>query len=839
MRPILKAAASIKRCTGIGKSFGAARAGGEPLAASLALNAITRPLVAESHVYSQSPFRPRILVTAELDEASLEALRASGEVSYEGYREAMRMLTGDDLVDTLQGFQVFVTEIDVVDAESLRRLADLRVVVSCRGNPVNVDITACTAYGIPVIRTPGRNADAVADLTVAFLLMLGRKLPQAGQFLRDPALEAGDMGRMGQAHFTLQGMEMWRKTVGLIGLGEVGRRVAARLKPFGTRLLVCDPYVSPEEAVLCGAEAVGLEQLLKESDFISLHAAVTDETRGMVGAEQLALMKRGAFLVNTARAALVEEQALAAALQSGQLGGAALDVFAVEPPGADHPLLALPNVIATPHVGGNTLEVSAHQGAIVVEELRRLTSGEAPRHVMNREAMQGFAWSGPRRVPSEQALEGLRVSAAPAVSDLEIQAKPERPPAASPPELPGKKKEGGLFAGLRRRKGETMEPRETPTQGGNVRAVLERILRRFVEKVASDEATRSFAAGKQVTMYFVLNDIGLDFYTAYQDGTVRADLGEPPGKKDVTLRMSADLLDGMFTGRTNATRAAMGGKLSFSGDTMKAMSLQRIQKDLTRLYSEARAEIGDPGDLTRVGQPSRAEGAKKPPVPAAIPLQEKPTLVEETDPRQEIIAVLTELYNSGLITGTGGNISLRIPGRENEVWITPSQVFKGSLGPEHLVRVDLEGNPLDPDAPSASSERFVHCAILRRRPDVEAVVHSHAPESTTMALAGLPFLPISTEAVFVGEIPRVPFIMPGTTELADQVAAALGDGVAVLMQNHGLVVAGSSLRRAADVTEIIEQTAKKIVACAMMGKQPPVLPEDLVAKLKEVGKLMV
>jgi autoinducer 2 (AI-2) kinase len=402
-----------------------------------------------------------------------------------------------------------------------------------------------------------------------------------------------------------------------------------------------------------------------------------------------------------------------------------------------------------------------------------------------------------------------------------------------------KKKAGGLFAGWRRKKEEMMEPKETSSQAGDVRAVMERILRRFVERIAGDSAMKAFAAGKQVTMYFVLSDLGLDFYTAYQDGAVRAELGEPPGKKDVTLRMSADLLDGMFTGRTNPTRAAMGGKLSFSGDTMKAMSLQRIQKDLTRMYSEARAEIGDPGDLTKVGPQAQAPEAKRPSAPLAAPVVARPIAAEENDPRREVIAVLTELFHSGLITGTGGNISVRIPGHGHEVWITPSQIFKGSLRPDHLVRIDLEGNPLDPDSASASSERFVHCAILRRRPDVEAVVHSHAPEATTLALAGLPFLPISTEAVFVGEIPRVPFIMPGTTELAEQVAAALGDGVAVLMQNHGLVVAGSSLRRAADVTEIIEQTAKKIVACAMMGKQPPVLPEEVVAKLKDVGKMMV
>jgi autoinducer 2 (AI-2) kinase len=390
---------------------------GEVIAQGHALRALAQ--VGARSVGAASQPRPRILASADLDAEALASLRALGEVEYASYRQVGRLLLGEKLVEALAGFHVFVTEIDLVDAKSLLALPELRVVAACRGDAVNVDAEACAKLGIPVLHAPGRNADAVADLTLAFLLALARKLPDAITYLRDPALEAGDLAAMGRAYATLRGRELWCKTVGLVGLGAVGRKVAERLLPFGVELLVFDPWLPPEAVIRAGGEPVPLDALLERSDFVSLHAAVTDASRGLLGAAEIARMKKGACLVNTARAALVDEQALAAALVSGQLGGAALDVFSVEPPGADHPLLHAPNVIATPHVGGNTAEIGAHQGRIVCDDLARLLRGEPPRHVVRREALGGFAWSGPRRAIDDATREWLLARPAPSLTDLQ------------------------------------------------------------------------------------------------------------------------------------------------------------------------------------------------------------------------------------------------------------------------------------------------------------------------------------------------------------------------------------------------------------------------------------
>jgi ribulose-5-phosphate 4-epimerase/fuculose-1-phosphate aldolase len=209
-----------------------------------------------------------------------------------------------------------------------------------------------------------------------------------------------------------------------------------------------------------------------------------------------------------------------------------------------------------------------------------------------------------------------------------------------------------------------------------------------------------------------------------------------------------------------------------------------------------------------------------------------------SDVRDEMCAIIDELYRHNLMTPTGGNVSARTRDNPNHAWITPKGLFKGQLTPDVMVRVDADGSPVHPSGGEPSSEVRIHTAILRARPDIQAVVHCHAPKATILVNAGLPFLPISTESAFLAHLGRIPFIMPGTEELATALVAALGQGWGVLMQNHGLIVGARSLRRAADITHIIERTAEVILGCYAVGREPPVLPADVVQALSRKADLM-
>jgi len=378
--------------------------------------ALFEPSPTAGHAADPS-FSPNIFVTASLDQTAIDELAEIGPVRYTEWRQYAKVYDGGaDLAGALSGVQIFITEMDVVDFPAIQASKDLRAIVTCRGNAVNVDLAAATAYGIPVVNTPGRNADAVADLTVAFMIMLARKMPGSGDFLKHGQVKAGDLAKMGEAYLNYQGKELWRKTVGLVGMGNVGAGVAARVSRFGARVVFYDPVIQEGAGALLLAKKVSLDELLAVSDFVSIHAPAIEATKGMMNRKVFESMKTGVFFINTARASLVDDEALLWALISGKLAGAALDVFSAEPPGTDDPIVSHPHVIATPHLGGNTTEIGAHQGAIAIGQLKKLLAGEQPEYLLNPEVLDVFSWSAPRPEPDEKKLAELAKNKRPSMT---------------------------------------------------------------------------------------------------------------------------------------------------------------------------------------------------------------------------------------------------------------------------------------------------------------------------------------------------------------------------------------------------------------------------------------
>ncbi|MDH7485077.1 MAG: phosphoglycerate dehydrogenase [Anaerolineae bacterium] len=295
--------------------------------------------------------------------AELEA--AVGEVVY---NPLGRSLTSAEVRALLPGCDGYIAGLDIIDRAALEAADRLRVIARYGVGVDQVDLEAAGEKGVVVTNTPGVNATAVAELTVGLMLALARMIPLANQEIR--------AGRPARA----EGVSLEGKVVGLLGLGAVGRQVARRLRGFECTVLAYDPAVDAATAREFGALLCPQEEVISRSDFLSLHVPLLPETRGMVNADFLARMKRGAFLINTARGELVDEEALFAALQSGHLRGAALDVFAQEPPGPDHPLLSLPQVIATPHIGAHTDAAINAMGWGALRDCLAVLRGEEPLH---------------------------------------------------------------------------------------------------------------------------------------------------------------------------------------------------------------------------------------------------------------------------------------------------------------------------------------------------------------------------------------------------------------------------------------------------------------------------
>jgi phosphoglycerate dehydrogenase-like enzyme len=328
-------------------------------------------------------------VTASLDDEGLETLRKYGEVRYQPLAETKSMLGGSRLVKALEGVDVFITEADNLKEREIEQLTSLQIICSCRGNPVNIDVKAATAKGIPVIDAPARNADAVADLAVALMLMLGRNIMKTAAILRDRD-PSKDMQVLARVYFDLKGNEMWNKTVGCVGFGAIGRKVAERLLPFGSKLIAYDPFVSEEVMAKYKVRKVDLDSLMKESDYVTIHVMPSESNRGMVGAREISLMKETAYFINTARSSVTDETAIVEALKNKKIRGGGFDVFDKEPLPADHPFMALDNVILLPHIGGATYEVTTHQTQIIVPSIVQLINGERPHNIVNPEVLDTF-----------------------------------------------------------------------------------------------------------------------------------------------------------------------------------------------------------------------------------------------------------------------------------------------------------------------------------------------------------------------------------------------------------------------------------------------------------------
>jgi D-3-phosphoglycerate dehydrogenase len=304
--------------------------------------------------------KPVVLIAEELSPATVDALGPDFEI---------RSVDGTDRPALLEALAtahaILVRSATQVDAEAIAAAPSLQVIARAGVGLDNVDITAATAAGVMVVNAPTSNIISAAELTVGHILSLARHIPAAHSALAQ--------GLWKRSKYT--GVELYEKTVGIIGLGRIGALITARLQAFGVNVVAYDPYVTSARAQQLGVTLLSLEELLAESDFITIHMPRTPETTGMISDDQLALMKPSAFIVNVARGGLIDEDALHRALVAKTIAGAGLDVFVKEPP-TGSPLLALENVVVTPHLGASTDEAQEKAGVSVARSVRLALSGE-------------------------------------------------------------------------------------------------------------------------------------------------------------------------------------------------------------------------------------------------------------------------------------------------------------------------------------------------------------------------------------------------------------------------------------------------------------------------------
>lgn len=325
----------------------------------------------EKAIREKCPKAELDIVRHDLDWPDKPMEHGYAQAGMDGLKEYMG--GADDTVARIDGAEILVTHLAPLSAGIMDRCPVLKFVAVSRGGPVNIDMQAAHQRGITVVNTPGRNASAVAEFTIGAILAETRLITRGHDALRRGEWR-GDLYRADRT-----GEELSEMTVGVIGYGQIGTRVVRLLKVFGCRILVADPYVQLSASDRAdGVEHVALETLLAQSDIVTLHPRVTQETEKLINAETLAQMKPTAILINTARGPLVDYDALYQALAGGRLRGAMLETFAVEPVPSDWPLLKLENVTLTPHIAGASVKTVTYAAGLAAEEVRRYLAGEPP-----------------------------------------------------------------------------------------------------------------------------------------------------------------------------------------------------------------------------------------------------------------------------------------------------------------------------------------------------------------------------------------------------------------------------------------------------------------------------
>ncbi len=335
----------------------------------------------------------RLLWTGEYDPTWDETLCARFSVTKAGfaacpvmptdYRE--HVLRGDKLVQALQGQDIFLIGVDPLKEDVLRQCPDLKLVLSVRDGPEeNVDIATCTQLGIPVISSSGRCSVSVAEYTFLLMMLLARPAHRIISRLREQKWTNASYKSL-RGISTTSAMEIYGKTAGIVGMGRNGMQIATRAQAFGMRVVGYDPFVDEAEMAKKHIQLVSLDQLMAQSDYIIIMARVTDQNKGMIGKDQIALMKQSACVINTARSALMDYDAVLEALQNDRIRAAALDTWPQEPIGEDSPFYDIPEekLIITPHAAGFTLERTQHQYELLSEGFESFQRGMRPRGLCN------------------------------------------------------------------------------------------------------------------------------------------------------------------------------------------------------------------------------------------------------------------------------------------------------------------------------------------------------------------------------------------------------------------------------------------------------------------------